>query len=52
MDRLRAREVLRERGGDLTPESLRELTLLATGSENMADGAYCDQILRQVSRQA
>lgn len=50
MDALRAEEVLRERGSELTPESLREVMLLATGDEDAADEAYARRVL-EVTRE-
>jgi len=45
MDALQAEEVLRDRGSKLSAKSLRKLVLLATGSEDAADQAYCDRVL-------
>ncbi len=45
MGALRAEEILRDKGGNLTPESLRALVLQATGDEDAADDAYCRRVL-------
>lgn len=42
-----AEEVLRTRGGELTAESLRALTLLATGDRDQADAAYARRVLEE-----
>lgn len=45
MDTLLARERLRERGHELTAESLRQTVLEITGDQLVADQAYCDRVL-------
>jgi hypothetical protein len=40
-----AEETLRERGGELTPESLLRLTELATGDRQAAEKAYAERVL-------
>jgi hypothetical protein len=42
---------LRERGGDLTPESVRALTLLSTGSQEAADDAWARAYDAQLRRE-
>lgn len=39
-----AQRTLRDKGGKLTPESLREVVLEATGDEDEADRAYCRRV--------
>ena len=45
IERLRAEETLREKGTELTPESLRSVVLAATGSQDEADRAYSERVL-------
>lgn len=42
-----AEETLRERGTKLTAESLRHLTMLATGDQDKADEAYARRVLEE-----
>jgi len=44
-DAVLAEETLRERGGELTPESLYRLTLLATGDRDRAEMAQARRVL-------
>lgn len=44
---LRAEELLRQRGGELSPESMRELIIEATGDQDLADDIYCQRLLRE-----
>lgn len=44
---LRAEELLRQRGGELSPESMRELIVEATGDQDLADDIYCQRLLRE-----
>lgn len=47
MPALRAEELLRQRGGELSPEAMRELIIEATGDRDLADDLYCQRVLRE-----
>ena len=47
-----AEEVIRERGSELTPESLMSLTLLSTGDRDAAEKAMAERVLLIERRKA
>lgn len=49
MNAVRAEEVLRTTPG-LTPESIRSLTLTATGDQGLADDAYSEALAAEMRR--
>lgn len=51
-DAVWAEEVLRDRGGRLTADSIRRLTLMATDDQTAADRAYADAVVREMDRKA
>lgn len=52
MDAVWAEEVLRDRGGELSAQNLRALTLLATGDQGKADREYAKRLNRDMDRKA